>query len=181
MTDMELINLAEDAGFHAAVISAKDIPVDGSFRKFCEDNLCGKYNANYSCPPGCGSVEEVHERLFSANKALVLQTIHEIGSYENKEAILKSKKDLNIAVLQLTDQLRKDGFNCFCLGYGGCPLCDPCKQVAGDPCAFPEKKISCMSAYCIDVSKLAAKCDMEFAWVPEKLFLFGMIAIKENA
>ena len=51
MTDMELIKLAEEAGFRAAVLPAKEIPVDGSFRKFCEDNLCGKYNANYSCPP----------------------------------------------------------------------------------------------------------------------------------
>ena len=175
MTDMELIKLAEEAGFRAAVIPVKEIPVDGSFRKFCEDNLCGKYNANYSCPPGCGTVEEVRERLFHGDKALVLQRIHEVGSYENKEAILKSKKNLNLSIRQLTEELRKEGMNCFCLGYGGCPLCDPCKQVAGEPCAFPQKRISCLSAYCVDVGKLAVKCSMEFAWAPEKLFLFGMI------
>ena len=44
--------------------------------------------------------------------------------------------------------------------------------------AFPEKKISCMSAYCIDVGKLANRCSLEFAWVPEKLFLFGMIVFR---
>ena len=180
MTDLELTKLAEEAGFRAAVIPAKEIPVDGSFRKFCEDNLCGKYNANYSCPPACGSVEQVHGRLFAQEKALVLQTIHDIGSYENKEAILRSKKSLNIAVLELTERLREAGKTCFCLGYGGCPLCDPCRQVEGMPCAFPEKRISCMSAYCIDVGKLAGKCGLEFAWVPEKLFLFGMIVLREN-
>ena len=181
MTDIELINLAEQAGYRAAVIPVKDIPVDGSFRKFCEDNLCGRYNANYSCPPGCGTVEQVHHKLFSGDRALVLQSIHEIGSYENKEAILISKKDLNFTIMQMTDLLREEGMNCFCLGYGGCPLCDPCKQVAGEPCVFPEKRISCMSAYCIDVGRLAEKCGLEFAWVPEKLFLFGMIAFHETA
>ena len=180
MNDMELIKLADNMGFHTALISAGEIPVDGSFRKFCEDNLCGKYNANYSCPPGCGTVEEVRQRLFGADKALVLQTIHEIGSYENKEAILKSKKNLNTDILKLTETLRKEGVSCFCLGYGGCPLCDPCKQVAGEPCAFPEKRISCMSAYCIDVGKLAEKCGLAFAWIPEKLFLFGMILLYKN-
>ena len=174
MTDSELIRQAETEGFHAAILSAKDIPVDGSYRKFCEDNLCGKYDANYSCPPACGTVDEVHGRLFAYDKALVLQTIHDIGSYENKEEILKSKKNLNLAILDLTDTLRKAGVECFCLGYGGCPICNPCKQVEGEPCAFPNKKISCMSAYCIDVAKLAEKCGLEFAWVPEKLFLFGM-------
>ena len=176
MTDMELIRLAEEEGFRAAVICAKDVPVDGAFRKFCEDNLCGKYNANYSCPPACGTVEEVHERLFAEEKALVLQTIHEIGSYENKAAILESKNSLNMAVLRLTEKPRRTGLRGFCLGYGGCPLCSPCKQAEGEPCAFPEKRISCMSAYCVDVGKLAQTCGMEFAWVPEKLFLFGMIA-----
>ncbi|MBO5323983.1 MAG: hypothetical protein J6A88_07795 [Oscillospiraceae bacterium] len=37
-----------------------------------------------------------------------------------------------------------------------------------------------MSAYCIDVGKLAEKSGLEFAWVPEKLFLFGMIAFHEK-
>ena len=179
MTDLELIQMAEGNGFRAASISAKDIPVDGSFRKFCEDNLCGKYNANYSCPPGCGTVEEVHLRLHSADTALVLQSIHEIGGYENKEAILKSKKNLNLMILRMTEDLRQNGADCFCLGYGGCPLCDPCKQVEGETCAFPEKRISCMSAYCIDVAKLAGRCGLEFAWIPEKLFLFGMIVFNK--
>ena len=181
MNDMERIKMAEEMGFHAAVISAKEIPVEGAFRKFCEDNLCGKYNANYSCPPACGTVEEVRERLHGGDRALVLQTIHDIGSYENKEAILKSKKDLNLAILKLTEQFRKEGASCFCLGYGGCPLCTPCKQAVGEACAFPEKKISCMSAYCIDVGRLAEKCGLEFAWVPEKLYLFGMIVFCEKS
>ena len=180
MTDLELIKLAETAGFHAAVLPAKEIPVDGAFRKFCEDNLCGKYNANYACPPGCGTVEDVHQRLFAHDRALVLQAIYEIGSYENQATILNSKKNLNLAVLNLTEDLRRTGIDCFCLGYGGCPLCDPCKQVEGEPCAFPEKRISCISAYCIDVGKLAERCTMEFAWTPEKLYLFGMVLLREK-
>ena len=180
MTDCELIRLAVDAGFHAAVLPAREVPVNGSFRKFCEDNLCGRYNANYSCPPACGTVEEVHQRLFSQEKVLVLQTIHEIGSYENKEAILTNKKDLNVSVLKLKEVLDRMGLSGFCLGYGGCPLCSPCRQVEGLPCAFPEKRISCLSAYCVDVGALAAKCGLEFAWEPEKLYLFGMIAFREN-
>ena len=50
MTELELLIMAEDAGFLAAILPAKDIPVDSSFRKFCQDNLCGKYNSNYSIP-----------------------------------------------------------------------------------------------------------------------------------
>lgn len=174
MNDRQIMELARESGFRAAMIPTKEIVIDGSFRKYCEDNLCGKYNANYSCPPDCGTVEEVKDRLVSGNRALVLQTIWEIDGYENKQTILDSKKAHNAAILRFTDKLRQAGIEGFCLGYGGCPLCDPCKRVTNEPCTHPEKKISCMSAYCIDVAKLAEKCNLEFAWVPEKLFLFGM-------
>lgn len=174
MKEREIVKLAEAAGFSAALVATADIVTDPTFRKYCADNLCGKYGANYSCPPDCGSVEEVRERLRSGKRALVLQTIWEIGSYENKQAIQASKKAHNAAILRFTEKLRQAGIKGYCLGYGGCPICDPCNRVANEPCAHPDKKISCMSAYCIDVAKLAGKCGLEFAWVPEKLFLFGM-------
>ena len=87
---------------------------------------------------------------------------------------MKTSRRSRIAILQFVDTLRKEGIKGFCLGYGGGPLCDPCKRVENQPCAHSDKKINCMSAYCIDVGKLADKCSLEFAWVPEKLFLFGV-------
>ena len=174
MQEYEIIKLAEEMGFTAAYIDTADVVQDPSFRKFCEDNLCGKYNANYACPPDCGTVDEVQQRLKAGKRALVLQSIWDIGSYDNKDGIQKSKKTHNAAILRFTETLRQAGHKGFCLGYGGCPLCDPCKRVTNEPCVHPEQKISCMSAYCIDVAKLAEKCSLEFAWVPEKLFLFGM-------
>lgn len=180
MQDNEIIKLAEVAGFSVALIPTGEIVINPEFRKFCEDNLCGKYGANYACPPDCGTVEEVRERLMSGDRALVLQTIWAIGSYDNKQGIQQSKKAHNAAILRFTETLRQEGHKGFCLGYGGCPLCDPCKKVNNEPCAHPDKKISCMSAYCIDVAKLAELCQLEFAWVPEKLFLFGMFAFHQG-
>ena len=180
MQDKEILELAKEMGFRAAFVDTADVVQEPSFRKFCEDNLCGKYNANYSCPPDCGTVEEVQNRLKSGKRALVLQTLWDIGSYENKQAVLESKKSHNAAILRFTDALRKAGVNGFCLGYGGCPLCNPCKQAEGKPCVFPEKKISCMSAYCIDVGKLAKNCELPFAWSNEKMHLFGLIACHET-
>ena len=48
MQDTDILILAEEMGFSAAFVDTKDVVQDPSFRKFCEDNLCGKYNANYS-------------------------------------------------------------------------------------------------------------------------------------
>ena len=75
MTDKELLEIAEAPGFSAAIVSTEKIVVNPSFRLFGEENLCGNYNTNYSCPPDCGSVEEVRQRLMAKNKALVLTRI----------------------------------------------------------------------------------------------------------
>ena len=182
MTDYELNALAESEGFSAALIAPEEVPVDEKFRAYCEENLCGQYNANYSCPPDCGSVEALQQTLLEEKQVLVLQTIHDIGSYENKPAVMAAKISHNTDVLLLMEKLRQAGYRGFCSGYNGCPLCDPCKRKENQPCAHPDKRISCMSAYCVDVAKLADLCKLEFAWTPGKLYLFGMIAFhKEEA
>ena len=67
--DEKLLELAREDGFYAAVIPTADVPVDPKFREFCEQNLCGQYGANYSCPPDCGSVEAMHKTILDQEKA----------------------------------------------------------------------------------------------------------------
>ena len=132
MTDMQILEMAKEAGFTAAVISTDQIVVDAKFRPYCEENLCGIFGANYACPPDCGTVEVVRDRLMAQDRALVVQTVWNIGSYENKQAVLESKKTHTAAILRLTQKLRQSGLTGFCLGYGGCPLCNPCKRVTNE-------------------------------------------------
>ena len=180
MNEASLLELAKSEGFSAALITPEQIPVDAKFRAFCEENLCGKYGANYSCPPDCGTVEELHQKILAEDKVLIVQTIWNIKGYEDKAAIQKSKETHNAMVLRLKAKLENHDLVGFCSGYNGCPLCNPCKRTTNEPCSHPELRISCMSAYCIDAAELAKRCDLPFAWSPDKLHLFGMIAFHET-
>lgn len=180
MTEEQLLELAANEGFYAAVMDPQDIPVEGKFRVFCEENLCGKYNANYSCPPDCGTVEQMHNAILREEKTLILESIWDIAGYEDKVTIQKAKMDHMHAAIRLLNVLRKNGYEGFASGYNGCPFCDPCKKVEGKPCPFPEKRVSCLSAYCVNVAELTERCGMEFAWTPERLYLIGMIAFHKK-
>lgn len=180
MTDEALLALAEAEGFHAAMIAPRDIPVNPDFRMFCAENRCGKYGANYSCPPDCGTPEEMHANILAQDRTMIIQTIWPISGFEDRESIQAAKKYHNAGALRILDQVRKAGYQGFAAGYNGCPLCDPCKAVLGQFCAFPDKRISCLSAYCVDVAKLAQICGLPFAWSQDKLHLFGMIAISDT-
>ena len=175
MTDQELIRQAEEAGFAAAaVVPTGEIPFDAGFRPYCEENLCGKYGVNYSCPPDCDTPEEMARRITGKKRALVLQTIWEIDDYSDNEAIKAAKGAHNRTTIALAKQLRSQGLPGFIVGASGCALCNPCAITQRQPCKFPDLQYSCMSAYCIFVRKLTERCGMEYDCGQGLLAFFGM-------
>lgn len=180
MTDHELLELAKSEGFIPVMTSPEQIPINAKFRVYCEENLCGRYNANYSCPPDCGTVEELQRRILAEDQVMVIQTLWDIAGYDDKDTILHAKKSHNAAALRLMEKIRKKGYSGFCSGYNGCALCTPCKRIANQPCTYPDLRISCMSAYCVDVAELASRCNLTFEWSPQRLHLFGMVAFHKN-
>lgn len=177
MTHDEILQLAYDEGFSAAaIISTDKIIFDPMFRPYCEENLCGQYAANYSCPPDCGSPEEMKQRILRHKHALVLQTICQVADYADAPAIKQGKKAHNAAQIRLIQKLRQDGHPGLMVGASGCALCAPCNHTKGLPCAYPELKYSCMSAYCIFVKKLTDECQMEYDCGEGLLALFGLYA-----
>ncbi len=174
MTNEELIRLAHEEGFSAAeVIDTALIQFNPAFRPYCEENLCGQYNANYSCPPTCGTPEQMEQKVRSHKKALVLQTIHEVSDYSDKPLIKKTKGIHNAAELSLLKKVRNAGCDGFLIGASGCALCTPCAIQEGKPCRFPDLSYSCLSAYCINAKALADSCSMEYDCGPGLLAFFG--------
>ena len=175
MTEQEMIRAAVALGFSAAAVAdTRDIVFDPTFRPYCEENLCGKYGANYACPPDCGTPEEMKRRVLAHRKALVLQTIWDIPDYTDNAAIKKAKGQHNKISLDLMKQLRAEGVPGFMAGSGGCSLCRECARVRNEPCVFPDLMYSCMSAYCIFVKKLADTCGMEYTPGDGLIAFFGM-------
>lgn len=172
MTEQEMIRLAEELGFaSAAVIDTEDIVFIPAFRPLCEENLCGKYGVNYACPPACGTVEEVAARVRSYRRALVLQTMWDIDDPMDVAQTKPAKTAHNRMALELKDRIGGDGL---VAGAGGCDLCRECALVHGEPCRFPDRKFSCMSAYCVFVQDLAQRCGMEYDCGPGVVGFFGM-------
>lgn len=175
MTWEEMTSMAAKEGFAAAVVTdTKDIPFDPSFRPLCAENLCGKYGANYSCPPDCGTPDEMRARIQAHRHALVLQTIWEIADYSDSKAIKAAKKEHNAATLRLLGRLRRADVPGFPVGASGCALCETCAITEKKPCRYPDLYYSCMSAYCIFVRRLAEQCGMEYDCGPGLLAFFGM-------
>ncbi len=173
-----LLRIAEETGFTAAVCQTADIPVDPTFRKYCEENICGQYGKNYGCPPLCGTPKVMEELLRSYPRALVLQTAWNITDYTDHIAIAKAKTAHNAASAALLAKLKAEGEEGLIVGSSGCTVCEECALAQKKPCRFPEQQYACMSAYCVHVLELARLCQLRYDCDDGRLRLFGMLLLK---
>ncbi len=175
MTEKTILALAKNEGFEAEIISTNELVFDFSFRAYCEENLCGNFGKNYTCPPDCAGAEEMKERILSHRRALVLKSEHNIPDYKDAEKVRRAQATHNQKTARLYSALFAEKSS-LVVGCGACALCTPCKKALSEPCTHPDLALPCLSAFCIDVKRLAESCNMQYVWKDKRLSLFGMIA-----
>lgn len=170
-----VLGLARNEGFEAALLPVDKIVFDANFRKYCEENLCGQYHNNYSCPPDCGTPEMMRAKALQYSNALVVKSKWENIDWHDSLAVRKAKHAHNEAMLRILLRMEENGNQGLMCGASCCSLCEKCAIQIGQPCPNPQRRFSCLSAYCINVSQLSAACQMEYGWEAGKLGLYGMI------
>jgi len=170
----EIAALAAELGFaEVGFLPAGDIPYRHEFRKFCEDNLCGNYNANYSCPPTCGTPAELEARATAFQEAVVLRSQWAVTT--DGEADAKAGKAAhNRWMRQFAARRRAADGKCLVMAGGCCDLCPTCLASQGLPCPHPEEVWSCLSAYCVDAAELCRLAGVDFRWCPEQISFYSV-------
>lgn len=175
MNEKGIKELAIKEGFlFAEITDTENFVFDFSFRRYCEEDLCGLFGKNFSCPPSCGEPEELKQRVLKHKKALVLCTQWEISDLNESEKLNRARNFHNAAMIRLIKKLKASGRDGFMIGSGACTLCKPCKAVITNICPHPEMRYSCMSAYCINVKRLAEDCKMDYDYKNGILPFFGV-------
>ena len=174
MQKEEVESLAKSKGFtNAAVIPADRLVFDPSLRKYCQDNLCGNYGKNCSCPPACGTPQEMKQRTESYRQAWIFQTIAEVD-WRDTEALKTVRSQHNARSRELLRELEQGGESGLAMLAGPCSACGTCAGAEGKPCAFPEKQVSCISAYCMSAEKMAEEAGLPY-WCGEgKVAFFSL-------
>ena len=160
---IDFVALALEKGAHkAARISPAQLRYDEKFLQACEQNLCGRYGKNYTCPPHVGDIRELIAKLQACKHALVWQTISELEDSFDFEGMQAAQRKHNQITLNIADEVRKTLLHAIVLGAGGCFLCSPCAAQAGEPCYYPGRAISSLEAHGVDVSSIQHACDLKY-------------------
>ena len=163
MEHQEMIAIALDAGAtKATVIEASSIVLNTTFRDICKSNGCGMYGRCWMCPPDVGDIEPLMAEVRKYQHGLLYQTVSEIedsfdieGMQEaGKRHVMLSQRLEAFLMLELDKHLH--------LSCGGCRICERCAKMDGLPCRDPERAMSSMEAYGIDVYNTCKPTELKY-------------------
>lgn len=143
----EIAKLAEEVGFtHVAPLDPKTLQVKPEVRQMCQANSCGMYAKRWSCPPGCGSLEDCEDRVSRYCHGILVQTVGELEDELDGEGMIETERRHKDNFLKMNGLLRQHQKDVLALGSGCCTLCKTCTYPDA-PCRFPDRQISSMEAY----------------------------------
>ena len=162
MTYEQLSKIAEEAGFSAwAPLDVSTIELKPEVRDMCAVNSCGQYGKRWSCPPGCGTLEECAEKIKACTHGILVQTYGDIEDGFDFEAMMEIEAEHKEHFSKMYQSLRESGTEVLAIGAGCCTLCKTCTYPDA-PCRFPDRMFPCVESHGILVTDLAEKHGIDF-------------------
>ena len=169
MTYGQLAALAEETGFTAwAKLDVSTIELKAEVRDMCAANSCGMYGKRWSCPPGCGSLEECADRLKGYTQGILVQTVGDIEDGFDFEAMMEIEAEHKQNFLEMYESLREAGKKVLAIGSGCCTVCGKCSY-PDEPCRFPDKMVSSMEAYGMLVLQICKDNGLTYYYGADKM------------
>ena len=92
---------------HVASLDCSTIDLMSEVRAMCEKNTCHRYGKCWSCPPGCGSLEECQKIIDAYQHGIIVQTVGELEDELDGETMMETEALHKEHFLSLEKELRK--------------------------------------------------------------------------
>ena len=166
MTTLELNQLAQQAGFsYMSPLDIQTVTLKPEVRQMCAGNSCGQYGKRWSCPPGCGELDVLQQRLTLYSRGILVQTVGQLEDSFDAEGMLAAEQAHKTHLTQLQDKLLAHYPKLLTIGAGCCTHCNTCTYPHA-PCRFPDRQVSSMEAYGMLVSEVCQKNGMKYYYGP---------------
>ena len=165
-TTEEILTLAKSCGFtHVGELNMTALEFMPKVRDMCAAGRCHKYGTSWTCPPGCGTLEEAAANAARYHRGVLLQTTAQLEDDFDIEVMQQAEVDQKQSFLSFVEQLRKEYPDCLPMATGGCTLCPQCTYPDA-PCRFPKKAIPSMEAYGLLVLQVCKDNGLDYYYGP---------------
>ena len=137
-------------------ISTAKIILSQEVRKMCEQNKCGQYGKNWTCPPAVKSVDEFKADIAAYDTFLIIYQVYDVKSSFDWRGMVAAGDDFKdrLCALKREMEAAHPDLDFLFLGAGGCHLCKRCTYLDDEPCRCPEDAIVSVEAAGMDVMAL---------------------------
>jgi predicted metal-binding protein len=81
-----------EQGFsHVVLLDCDTIELKPEVRQMCAADTCHKYDKCWSCPPGCGSLEECEAKVRQYKYGIIVQTVGELEDVFDGEGMMETE------------------------------------------------------------------------------------------
>ena len=164
-----IMEIIEAAGFsHTGKISMDTVELRDEVRDMCHNGNCGKYARNWSCPPGCGSLEECAARLKEYGEGVLVQSTGMLDDPFDADTMMETERIHKERFAALAEAARAEEADCLPLGAGTCQLCAQCTYPDA-PCRFPQRAVISMEAFGLLVSSACERASVPYYYGPNTI------------
>ena len=180
MPDYEILKtMAEECGFtHSAPLAVSTLDFMQEVRDMCNARQCNKYNTSWSCPPACGSLQEMRELAAGCSYGILVQTVGEIEDSYDWEGIKDTEKRHKENFGRLLYSLERGLISVIAMGAGACKLCQSCTYPDA-PCRFPDRMTVSMEACGLLVSKVCTDNGLAYNYGPGRIAFTSCFLLRD--
>lgn len=169
MTNQNLLDLAQQHGFdHVGMLNMSALEFSPEVRSMCSPKKCRSYGKCWTCPPYCGSLEEIKERSSTYHRGILVQTTGQMEDDYDVETMEEAGKLQIKRFRALVAEIRKTYPNCLPMAAGACSVCPVC-ACPDEPCRFPDLAFPSMEAYGLWVSKTCTDSGLSYYYGPQTI------------
>jgi predicted metal-binding protein len=173
-----LIKLAKECGFHyAGPLDVRTLVFKQEVRDMCAADKCEMYNRSWGCPPACGTLDEMREKVKAYSQGLLVQTVARMEDQFDYETMMAAGENQGKNFSKMWKKLRETYPNLLAMGTGGCTKCSKCTY-PDEPCRFPDELISSMEACGLVVSEVCQANNFTYYHGPNTVAYTGCFLLE---
>jgi len=178
MEQKRLIAEALACGFHqAGALNVSALEFLPEVRDMCTADRCRNYNRNWSCPPACGTLEEIAGTASAYQWGLLVQSTAQLEDDFDFETMQETEALHKKRFLDFVRNVRRAFPHCLPMASGACTICAACTYPDA-PCRFPGQMIPSMEAYGLLISRVCEKSGMKYYYGPQTITYTSCVLIE---
>lgn len=179
MTEQELKKLAEDCGFdHCGMMNMEALVFDPQVREMCAADRCQNYGRSWSCPPGCGTLEEIAQRVAGYARGILLQSTGLLEDDFDLDTMMETEARHRERFFSYVEKLRGLGLDILPMASGACSACSTCTYPHA-PCRDPRRAIPSMEAYGLMVSRVCLESGLGYYYGPGTITYTACVLLRK--